>query len=335
MQNKMNKILCLILIFSGNLIAQVSGNEKYKGNSNYNDNANYNYNNQNLNIVNQVTQPLSNAVIENKTEVSFEINGLYNIVADNYVAMFNIMQIAETVETADLLTNERISVFKQKLKNIGIDTSEIKVDMLSFVPKYELQADKKLFSKTFNEVPAGFEMQKNITVRYKKSAKIDEIVSAAAQAEIYDLVKVDYFISNTQEILDSLRIKAISCLKNKTKSYELLGFKLDTLKKVFADNFVTTSPTTRYRSYQAFSRPSLNAAKKKSYVNEINKTYSQYYKQIEYDLYDFIVNPIVTEPVIQISYTLLVKYFLKPEEKPNNTYYILSPSGEMKQFIPK
>ncbi len=329
----MDKILCLFLFFTGNLIAQVSGNEKYKGNSNYNDNANYNYNNQNN--LNQVSQPLSKTTIENKNEVSFEINGLYNIVADYYVAMFNIMQIAETVESADLLTNERITIFKQKLKNIGVDTSEIKVDMLSFVPKYELQAEKKLFSKTFNEIPAGFEMQKNITVRYKKSAKIDEIVSAAAQAEIYDLVKVDYFISNTQELLDSLRTKAISCLKNKTKSYEILGFKLDTLKKVFADNFVTTSPTTRYRSYQAFSRPSLNAAKKKSYVNEVNKTYSQYYKQIEYDLYDFIINPVVTEPVIQISYTLLVKYFLKPEEKPNNIYYILSPSGEIKQFNPK
>ena len=112
--------------------------------------------------------------------------------------------------------------------------------------------------------------------------------------------------------MDSLRLEYLQELKTKVKSYELIGFKLDTLKKVMTDNFSTVYPETRYFSYQAFSRPSLNAAKKKTTppnVNEIAKPNSKYYAQVDYDQYDLIINPIITEPGIQVSYSVAVKYF--------------------------
>lgn len=281
----------------------------------------------------------SNAFISNNDEVVIKVNGLSNIVADNYVAVFNLVQVSETIDNTDQVMKSRILTFKQKLKAIGIDTSKISTDIISFVPKYEVQADNKNFSKTYNEVPAGFELEENVYVRYTNSAKLDDIVSAAAAAEIYDLVKVDYFVTNFQKSLDSLRLKCLHEIKIKTKEYEIVGFKLDTMKKVMADNFTTVYPQTRYSSYQAFSRPSLSAAKKKamssSAYNEIAKPTSKYYSPVSYDEYDIILNPVITEPVVQISYTITVKYFVKPEEKQKNLYYILNSSGETKQFNPK
>ena len=41
------------------------------------------------------------------------------------------------------------------------------------------------------------ELKKNIHVRYTKSTMLDKIVTAAAQNEIYDLVKVDYSIKDS------------------------------------------------------------------------------------------------------------------------------------------
>jgi uncharacterized protein YggE len=296
---------------------------------------NFNYNNAPT-VKLTPRNPPGNAVILNNNEVTIEVKGLSNIVADNYVAVFNLVQIAETIENTDQLMNARISNFKQKLKAIGIDTSEINTDMVSFVPKYDVQEENKVFSKTFNEVPSGFELQKNVSVHFKHSATINDIVSAAAKSEIYDLVKVDYFSSGFQLSLDSLRQKCLLKVKAKTKAYEGLGFKLDTLKKVMVDDFSTIYPATRYFSYQAFSRPSLNAARKKTVtVNEAAKTISRYYNQLDYDDYDIIINPVVIEPVIQVSYSVTVKYFLKAEEKQSNNYYILSPTGEVKQFFPK
>ena len=106
-----------------------------------------------------------------------------------------------------------------------------------------------------------------------------------------------------------------------------------------SDDFTTVYPQTRYFSYQAFTRNSLTIAKKKNnkdqpIVNEASKVTSRFYEQIDYDRYDLVVNPIVTEPVVQISYSILVKYFMN-NDKQNNIYYILTPSGEIKQFVPK
>ncbi|MFH0894452.1 MAG: hypothetical protein V2A54_08445 [Bacteroidota bacterium] len=318
-----------ILAMSGltQLFAQAMGNNQYNNNQNINQNIQY-----------TGREPVSNAVITNDNEFMIEVNGLYNLVADNYVAVFNLVQVGETIESTDQMMSSRISNFMRRLKAVGIDTTKVFVDIISFVPKYDIQTESKLFSKTYNEIPAGFELQKNVSIVYKNSNKLNEIVSAAASSEIYDLVKVDYFIANLQKMLDSLREKCLLEVKSKTKAFEMIRFKTDTLRKDIAENFITVYPPTRYLSYQAFSRPSLNAAKKKSsppVVNEAQKTTSKYYSQVDYSKYDIVINPVVLEPVVQISYTITVKYFLRAEEKKNNNYYIISPTGEMKQFYPK
>jgi uncharacterized protein YggE len=320
----MKKILSIGLFVSITLIthvnAQVSGNYLYNNLSPYQ---------------NASRLPSSNANINSNDEITIEVNGLMNIVADNYVATFNLVQVGETADNTDALMNDRINSFKQELKRAGIDTNSIKVDMVSFVPKYEIQTENKIFSKTYNEVPVGFEMQKNVTVLYKNAAKLDEIVTAAAKSEIYDLVKVDYFIPSLLKSLDSLKLKCLQEIKAKIKSYEIIGFKLDTMKKVMADNYATIYPQTRYFSYQANCRPSMNAAKKKNQqqmVNEADKPVSRFYAALDCDKYDLVINPVVTEPVVQISYSVKVKYFLPAA--PKDKYYILSPSGNTTQIFP-
>ena len=347
----MKKTLTLLMILSvvipSYLCAQVDGNYESnyraaKANYNYNTPApaaaNYQYTNTQT-LTNSNRQPATTPYVQNTNEVNVQINGLINVVADNYVAVFSLDQVGESIDSTNRLMNARIQRFTQQLKNIGIDEADIKEDMISFVPKYEVQPENRVFSKNYTEVPAGFELQKNISVRFKNSAKISDLISAAANVEIYDIVKVDYFVSNFQSHLDSLKNKCLQALKAKTHSYEVIGFKLDTLKKVMSDDFTTVYPQTRYFSYQAFTRNSLTIAKKKNnkdqpIVNEASKVTSRFYEQIDYDRYDLVVNPIVTEPVVQISYSILVKYFMN-NDKQNNIYYILTPSGEIKQFVPK
>lgn len=318
-------------------------NAQTEGNYRYNSTpapaaANYQYTTTQA-LTNNDRRPATTPYVLNNNEVNIQVNGLMNVVADNYVAVFSLDQVGESIDSTNRFMNNRILRFTQELKNIGIDEADIKEDMISFVPKYEVQPENRIFSKSYTEVPAGFELQKNISVRFRNSAKLSDIISAAANVEIYDIVKVDYFVSNFQSHLDSLKNKCLQAVKSKTRSYEIIGFKLDTLKKVMSDDFTTVYPQTRYYSYQAFTRNSLNMGKRKGgkdqpILNEASKVTSRFYEQIDYDRYDLVVNPIVTEPVVQISYSVLVKYFMN-NDKQNNTYYILTPSGEMKQFMPK
>ncbi len=84
----------------------------------------------------------------------------------------------------------------------GHPDGDIYVDMVNFFPKYEYDVSKKLFSKkTYTEIPKGFELQKNIHIRYTAPALLDRIVTAAARQEIYDIVKVDYFVKDPQKCI--------------------------------------------------------------------------------------------------------------------------------------
>ncbi len=128
-------------------------------------------------------------------------------------------------------------------------------------------------------------------------------------------------------------------MKSRVKSYEIVGFELDTLKKTMADNFTTIFPQTRYYSYSAFSRPSFASLKKKPsdqpFVSEYTKPVSRYYNQVDYDSYDIVINPLITEPVVQLSYSIDVKYFLKTEpvvKTPKKIYYIINKDGDAKQL---
>ena len=177
----MKTTLCILflglLLSSRPATAQIAGNDRYNppapvaGNYQYQEKtkANYQYDNYNYNYqqdyrnVNRNTA--STASILSNTDITVNVSGLMNVAADNYVAVFNIIQVGATTEQTDELMNDRISRLKQELKKIGVDTTEIKTDMLSFVPKYEFQPEAKLFSKTYNEVPSGFERFLKPTIR--------------------------------------------------------------------------------------------------------------------------------------------------------------------------
>ncbi|MCZ2356587.1 MAG: SIMPL domain-containing protein [Bacteroidia bacterium] len=319
------------LLFSClSLMAQVGGNQLYdRENKSYNSDESGNAAFPNKN-------PSKTVEIYANNEILIRVAGLMNVIADKYVAVFNVIQVAETASQADALMNERIAVLRTELKHAGFDSTAIFVDLVSFLPRYDYQADSKLFSKSYNEVPAGFELQKNIMIQYKKAFQLDAIITAAAQAEIYDLIKVDYFLSSQAAYRDSLRAHCHREFRNKVKAYESLGIRMDSVKRVANENFTITYPPNRYFSYQAFSRPSLNAARKRTSANtkEIYKAVSKYYNQVEPDNYDVIINPIVSEPAVQITYTMAVKFML-PETPAKSNYYIITPTGEVKPFNPK
>lgn len=272
--------------------------------------------------------------------VLLEVNAIMNVIPKDFVAIFNVIQIAPSSIEADQLISERIHGLMADLKAQGIDSTDIAVDMISIVPIYEIQVEKRLFSKTYNEVPAGFQLQKNIHIHYHKNGQLDPILTAAVRNEIYDLVKVDYFPENPADAYNQLRGQSMELMKKRLKDYLSLNLTLDTCFKVIAEAENAIFPVTRYTTYQAFCRPSITAASKKkggdmSNVNEVFKPVSRFWNQIPYDKFDIVLNPVVTEPAVQFTYNLKVLYTLRdkntlPPQAPQKQFFIVSPSGEAK-----
>lgn len=308
----------LLMLYIHTVSAQATGNQYYESAGNaYRDKQ-------------QIAQQ-SDARFQNDNVMLFNVHVLKNVEASEYVAIFNMTQVGKTADEVNSLMNTRFEGFKKAAKQQGLDEKDIVLDMVSFIPVYEYEVEKKIFSKSYNEVPKGFELQKNIHVRYKDKNKLNDLVTIAAKNEIYDLVKVDYTVNNPDQIYLELQTKAIEFLNKKLTNFQKLGIRLDTVYRVITDKNAVFYPNNRYSSYEAHSSTSVDNMKKRSSVSKARKPKTIYYDKLPYENFDVVINPTVLEPAVQYTYNLQVKFIIKtPAKKLEKQFYLLSPDGNMK-----
>jgi uncharacterized protein YggE len=329
----------IFLSLANGLFSQVMGNygvEKQKR-QNQEMNANEIMQQAQSNVYFQSRGVPKTAVLKNDNTLEISINALSNQKAESYTAIFGILQTGKTAEETNGLLNQRLDAFATELKGLGVNPTDIYIDMVNFLPKYEYDVSKKIFSKkTYTEIPKGFELQKNVHIRYRDNALLDKIVTAAARQEIFDIVKVDYFVSNSQKIYSQLRETAFQYLAEIKKQYRSIGIQLDSAYLITAENAWVAYPINRYESYQAFSAQSLDQGEKQSsIINAADKPVARFYNAVQADDYDIVINPEILEPAVQYSYNLLLRFTL-PERKPavrvemKKEFVLVTPTGEVK-----
>ncbi len=238
---------------------------------------------------------------------------IMNVKADGYIAIFGVSQLDETIESCQKLIDERINNFKTALKTIGINDNQIYVDFISQIPIFEVEVEKKLFSKTYNEVPAGFEVKKNIHIKFKDNTIVEKLLTLAAKNEIYDIIKVDYIINDMSAVYDTIRSAGIKNLQKKIKSYEGLGIDFTSEYKTFDEKFHSIYPIERYSSFQAFSSLSGTRVAAGKKVIRRPEQITVYYDKYPFNSFDVVINPDVFEPTVQFVSTLKMKFVLKKQ----------------------
>mgnify|MGYP006267511909 CR=1 FL=1 len=308
-----NLLLLLMLWAAGNAQAQVSGNINYQRK-------------------NQYLETKLPTEFANDADLVVRAKGLANIRADVYVAIFSLTQLGKTTEEVNQLIDKRISRALAEIE--GGPQLETYVDMVSFVPIYEYEVEKKIFSKTtYNEVPAGFELKKNIHVRFSDVSLLNAIVAAFAKNEIYDLVRLDYFAARLDSVKRTLRKQAHRVLREKMEDYQsLLDFPLDSAEKQLSDSYKVMLPPEMYDSYQAFNN-SIMQFQQSAKVTHARKSKTLYYQPVLGKDADFILNPVIVEPVIQVVYEVKLKVS-RPETPPEgrDRYFIITPEGALKEM---
>jgi uncharacterized protein YggE len=250
----------------------------------------------------QAEQPVK-ATVQGNVLV-LEVNAMMNATADSYLAIFHVTQLGQTAEEADSLMNARVNGVLRRVKQVGVTESDVFTDMLSFVPVYELEATRKLFSRTYQEVPAGFEIQKNIHIRFTDARVLDKLVTAAAKEEIYDLVKVDFFVEKQSACYDTLRMFATNLLQQKLDNFDKLGLKITESHRTGAEKNGAYFPLDRYTSYQTRTQSSLNSRRKGQVVNDIRRPQTLFYNKVPYGHFDIVLHAEITEPPVQYTYNL-------------------------------
>ena len=282
--------------------------------------------------------PRPAAFTNDPNAVEVTINALSNQAADSYIAIFSVFQAGPTVQQVNQGMNTRLATVKQGLAALGIAAEDIHVDMVNFLPTYAFKGEKKIFSKqTLTEVPTGFNLQKNLHVRYRNAELLDQILTVVSTAEIYDIIKVDYSVSEPQRIYAELRQQAFNYLDSLVVVYADRGIALDTARRQVAENAWVVYPGDRYESYTAHSSQQLTAKEQaEALVTKADKPVLRFYNAIPTNDYDLVINPGLLEPAAQYSYSLKIRFTLpQPVQKPRvvtktiKQYMYLTPEGKI------
>jgi len=302
------------LIFSHQFsFAQIGGNAVTSGNNTFN-NPGY------------ITPPV-NLGINNYGNANFssllEANVMINVKATSYVAIFSLTQFGKTVEDAETAMRARTDIFQNMLKQQGLGAQFIFTDPVSMVPTYETEVTEKKLSKTFNEVPTGFEMKKNVHVTFREQNQINEIIALAAKAEVYDLVKVDYNIDDKDAILAQLRAEALKILMDKKLVMEKAGIRtrFSNVGEMQGEAF----PSERYAQYYAYKAGlapyyANNKKDKQGQPIQVQYNYAEkqktsYYDKVTDKQFDKVINPVVNEPMVQIYFSLKGQFNIYDAER--------------------
>lgn len=316
----MKKLFLIVstFIYSTCIFAQIAGNVAYQNRVQlYDNNINVGY--------------------TNTKDIQVKVKGLYNVKPDAYIAIFSVTQEGKTPEETSQKMNERIDAVKSYLQ--GKNDVSFYIDMVSFVPVYEMVREKKIFSQdTYKEMPKGFEMTKNIHIQFADQQFLEGLITMCAQQQIYDLVRVDCISNDLEKYKKEMLAKATSVLNEKIAFYKgIVAEDLTQYYRTVKDGFSVKYPVESYKSYQAFNSSSLNLRNQTTSTGKVvyeEKTNTLYYSPVINKEFDFVMNPVTLEPVIQIMFEITVIINRDDETPQNKTeYYFLTPDGQLKSFV--
>jgi uncharacterized protein YggE len=247
------------------------------------------------------------------TAIFVDANVLINVKADEFVATFGVVAEGETVEMCQNKMDKTIAAFSESVKRLGVSPESIVVDLTAQTKIYKYHVEGNLA----REELGGFELKKTVAIRYRDMKLLDRLLAAASREKIYDLIKVDYIVSDLASVQERLADTAAAVVKTKTARYErLLGIKVRAVPQVYAERQSIYQPTEMYDSYTAAESEAVSGAPDRSRmtVQSLRKSRTFYYNPLTVDGFDRVIEPVVMEPVVQFTLYLKLKYEI--ETKP-------------------
>jgi uncharacterized protein YggE len=239
---------------------------------------------------------------------------LYKVRPDAYVATFAVARDGKTVAECNRNLETTLTAFTAAVKALGVEEKDLFVDFVAQNRIYGFDIE----GNTAREKLVGFEVKKNVVIHYRDRDLLDKLLLAAANVEIFDLIKVDTVVLDAAAVQDQLMEAAAKIIKRKTARYEkLLGTALRPPAQIFAERYGRYDPSGLYDSYTAFESERVAAAvdRQRFTILSARKSQTFFYNGLDGNGFDEIVNPVVTEPPVQFTLYLKVSYEIVSDEK--------------------
>lgn len=248
------------------------------------------------------------------TSMFVEASVLMNVKADEYVAVFGVAEECAAVTECNQKLDARLGEFGAELKRLGVGVADTFVDFAAQNKIYGYQIE----GSVAKEKLAGFELKKNIAIHYKDKLLLDQLVIAASRSKIFDLIKVDYIVGDPTRIQDRLMEEAAKVISHKAARYEKLsGIKLLPPAQVYVERPSIYYPTDMYDSYVATESEEISSDyyRQRYTIQGARKSRTFFFNPLNADGFDYVINPVVIEPVVQFTLYLKVKYEVEQKGK--------------------
>jgi len=235
---------------------------------------------------------------------------LLNVKADAYVAVFALSGAGKTVEECRRQIAVNLANLRQALRKLGVPDKDIAEDYVTQNRTYGYE----VVGNVARQILTGFEVKRNVAVSYRNHSMTERLIVAAATVEVYDLVKVDYVVTDLAPIQTRLMVEAAKVVRRKATHYQqLLGLR-SVPSQVVYEKYGTVYPTEGYEAYVAQESEDVEAAAigQQFVVQRMRKPRTFYYQPLDAGLFDSVLNPIVLEPVVQFTLTLRVRVRTTP-----------------------
>lgn len=291
--------LTVLLAIVALCAAAVSAQER--GNQNYNrDSGNQVYSNRNP----SGSIPLAGDLLlfdpkDGQPSPYVEAYVMMNVKPDAFVVVFGVAQEAPAAAESNRKVDKLISDLTAAVLGIGVRREDVYVDFITQTPVY----DYSVSGRTAREGLTGFQTKKTVAIRYADRAVFERIVASAAQLGIYDLIKVDYVVTDMAGARVRLLEEASRIASRKIAAYNsLLGITLRT-KAVSEERYGAFAPGDLYKTYTAYEAGEASTSR----VIDRRKSSTSYYDPLTNEAFDAVINTAGIEPTVQLTLFLKVR----------------------------
>ncbi|PZU82471.1 MAG: hypothetical protein DI529_14360 [Chryseobacterium sp.] len=321
------KILLASLLFSMFAKSQMSGNQIYGSNGN-------SYNSEGKSLSSNVQK-----IISSKNSEVYKINVLNNVKADSYVVTLGLNEEGADVKDCNSKINNRIQKFKSELQKMKIKTDNLDsfyVDFITQTKIYDYKVNQEGKDINATQIDKGFEIKKNIIFRLDDVTKFDEIVDLASQFQIFNIIKIEYHVNNTDDIYQQMFEEAVR-INDKRRNLEgKLNDNFKETKPKISVNFYSIQPKEQYKTYQAYESSNVNYSEDyhsdRTFVRrEQRKSSTFYYDAQKSNSYDSVMNKDTS--LVGLQFVMEVSFVYEKDEPIKNEYHIITSNGEVKKLV--
>jgi len=240
---------------------------------------------------------------------AIEARVLTNLKPDAFVVVFGVNDEGSNSAASNEKVNAKIADLTQRIKPLGITASDVFVDFITQARVYDFTVSGTQATENLT----GFETKKTVAIRYKSRELFERIVQAAADSQIFDLIKVDYIVSDFDSVRAGLFEAAVKVLKTKEHKYtNSLGISLGVIG-LSIEKYDVSYPAEAYQRYQAYETGEASVYNNQGTSSRVvqRKSFTFFYDPFEASSFDSVLVPLGLEPSVQFSIYLRMQYEFK------------------------